>query len=739
LNSANFGVIDVGMVRSSKVNPRSLQDLAFSHAEMAERLKVEERRVKLLLGEVDRLSSELDCVRSSQRLETDNRLVVEEVLWRTRDHLEIAVEAADLVLWDMKQPFQQIALQHQWCELIGEPRSDTHWDVKVLKERTHPDDVAKVVECMRGVLVGGKERDTLEFRFRRGHRWLWLQAHGAAVEHDSEGRVTALIGTVSDVTQRKEREMSLAAAKELALLQNQAKSSFLSTFSHEVRTPLNGIIGLNALLKSSKLDTEQQHWVALMEQSGQALLRLMNDTLDLSKIEAGKMLVESEPFELMPFLNSTCNVFVAQATVKGIRFDKAFDWGLPNVVLGDAGRMRQLLSNLLANAIKFTDPGGHVSLSVEVRAGNSLPLLVFTVRDSGIGIGEQEMSKLFQPFQQATNIARQYGGSGLGLAICAKLVDLMGGKMHVKSRVGEGSSFIVQVPLYLPSGAAPSDLFGYAAQTAQVAKDIPKPEFHVLVAVTLPSSHGAFGAVLSALGCSVSIAGNESEVLDLTRRHCVDAILMEPQTHNCSCLSLVSTIRAEEAAGNLSRLPIIAMVLEGVAAEAEAALMAAGMDGWVCTPAELHTRIETLMRIGPHSRGSAVPTRVNAHQDREEVTLPAFEAVADKSEWLGLDREVLPLASSSHGQVFQIEQHLRGLLDGLGRDQGAEDLARVRSVLHKLDLMEGHVNAKRAKMLCSGLTLAASSGNRALFARALPLLRSELEQVLASVARKAMP
>lgn len=399
---------------------------------------------------------------------------------------------------------------------------------------------------------------------------------------NAEGKVTALVGTILDVTEKNLLEQELRQAKRVAEAASQAKSDFLANMSHEIRTPMNGVIGMTDLALDTVLTATQREYLSTVKNSAQSLMVILNDILDFSKIEAGKLNIEAVEFPLVSTFADTLKSIVVRAEKKGLALEYHPQTGLPDRVIGDPGRIRQVLTNLCDNAIKFTAQG---SVAVYLRY-TPLPSggceLQIAVQDTGIGIPADKQQGVFEAFNQAdTSTTRQFGGTGLGLTICSRLVQLMGGRIWVDSQLGRGSTFHFTVAVQgvqAEPTALPSE------SQAMANPDTPptgSPSLRVLLVEDHPINQLLATTLLKKWGHTVVLAKNGQEAVDLFAGTSWDLVLMDMQMPVMGGLEATRLIRAQEAPGQ--HTPIVAMTANAMESDKQACVDA-GMDEHLAKP-----------------------------------------------------------------------------------------------------------------------------------------------------------
>ena len=393
------------------------------------------------------------------------------------------------------------------------------------------------------------------------------------------------VTTYTDITERKRAERMLILAKERAEEAARAKSSFLATMSHEIRRPMIGVLGMLHLLNDSELSAEQLDHLQTARSSANALLAILNDILDFSKLDAGQMRLEATDFDLIRLIEETVALMRPAAADKGLALDAVLAPGLPRQVVGDPSRLRQVLSNLIGNAVKFTESGG---ITVAVRPDEdaaSLARIRFEVADTGIGIPPEAGKALFSEFVQAdSTISRRFGGTGLGLSICKRLVEMMDGGIGFDSTVGRGTTFWFTVRVGLASVMAKSQSSDSLPSLAPLS---------VLLAEDNPVNQKLTTTLLSRWGHQVTLARNGAEAVDRLLDQSYDVVLMD--VHMPGIDGLEATRRIRAMGGPMALVPIIAMtadVLEGD----DNACRDAGMDDYVSKPVDPARLLAALAR-----------------------------------------------------------------------------------------------------------------------------------------------
>ena len=538
----------------------------------------------------------------------------------------------------------------------------------------------------------------------------------------------SLLGVYRDITELREREEALAAAKEAAEharaeaeAANSAKSTFLATMSHEIRTPMNGVLGMIEVLERQGLSAGQQRTVATMRDSAQALLRIIDDVLDFSKIEAGKLSLEQTTFSLSALMDQVRQTFLPLAEAKGLSVESLVDPGSHDALIGDPTRVRQILFNLVGNALKFTERGGIVLRAGTAPLGEERTRVTLVVQDTGVGLSEEERSRLFRPFSQAdSSTTRRFGGTGLGLSIVRRLAELMDGSVTVASELGRGSTFTVE--LTLVAAADDSPLLGLsrpapAAASSSVGYD---EQRKVLVVDDHPVNREVLIRQLAILGVDSDSAVDGAEALAMWQAGDYVLVLADIHMPKLDGYELTRQIRAIEAQRGAARTPLVAVTANVMKGE-EQRCLTAGMDAYLGKPISIDRLQVTLQRwlsIGADE----------AQGDADDA--PAPSAVLDRSilgAWLGDDAAaVRSLLGKFRDAAIDAERQVAD-----ASRQG--DLAALTAAAHKLKGAAAAVGAIGVGRCATALEAAAKAGDWSRCRGELGPLAEDIRRVIAEI------
>lgn len=473
-------------------------------------------------------------------------------------------------------------------DLFGLEKGSLPPSVKSFQERIHPDDLPSVYEAVSQHI---KSREPLRFQFRARHasgQYRWYLGSGQAIWNE-QGRAKRMIGSISDIQDLKD-------AKEEAEAANRAKSAFLASMSHELRTPMNGVLGMAQVLEQTDLSSRQAKMVKTILSSGENLLKILNDILDLSKIEAGKLEMEQTQFCFDEVLSPLKHMYTERAEERGLAIRFEFEGDIEAQVQGDVVRIRQILYNLIDNAIKFTQRG-LVTITLELGRPKGTTLqLRGSVKDTGIGMSDEVVSRLFTPFTQAdSSTTRKYGGTGLGLSICRSLVSLMGGEISVVSQEGQGSDFTFTIPLEAIELEPDAACRGGNRSRSGLC-DSGKPR--LLIAEDNHFNQEVIRAMLEAMDAEITMVEDGQGAIEAAQSSAYDLILMDVQMPGMDGVSATQAIREREGRLNAKPVPIIA-VTANVMPEQVKDYQQVGMNDFIRKPVmvqELYDKISVYCR-----------------------------------------------------------------------------------------------------------------------------------------------
>jgi PAS domain S-box-containing protein len=558
-----------------------------------------------------------------------------------------------------------LQVNDRYCQITGYRREELLQMTPV--DLIYPDDRQRHHDLLAQFHQGQTPVYSVEQRrVRKDGTVVWVQVN-ASMLCDRDGCPLRVAEVCQDITERKMAEEALAAAQQNAELAkaaaeaaNQAKSQFLAHMSHELRTPMNAILGMTELALLEPLSAGVRGDLETVKESADVLLTLINEVLDLSRIEAGVPFLESQPFSLQPLLEETLKVHARRASEKGLELACHVAPAVPDRLVGDPLRLRQVLSNLLGNAVKFTDRGG-VVLCVDVEADCSADVHVqFAVTDTGIGIAPEYHHRVFEPFTQADpSMTRRFGGSGLGLAIVSRLVKMMGGRIELASQLGQGSTFSCTVPLRRANDPPASEsqprlleqlkdlpslvVDRHAGTRGLLEQTAPRP-LRILLAEDTPANQKLTVQLLRRRGHTVVVAQNGQEAVERLGQEPFDVVLMDVQMPVMDGFQATGEIRRMQQ-GAPTRTPIIAMTAHALKGDRERCL-AAGMDAYLSKPINAQELIALIERL---ANPPCVAQPTPAQDPLSSVPLDPLPA----------DPPVPPTVSQAGPAEFDLEEAVR--------------------------------------------------------------------------------
>lgn len=515
------------------------------------------------------------------------RTQAERSLLAAEERFSLAIEGTNDGIFDWDLVGNGVFYSGQFFKMLGYARRSYTGTMEDFYALVHPEDEDRIVNAIEQFIGGRIPEFSVVFRMKHydGH-WVWIKSRATAV-YDPAGRIIRMVGSHSDITYMKQYEEQLKEEKESAERANRAKTDFLAHMSHEIRTPLTAVSGIAEIMDNNRSQLSEKHQILVrtLLTSTQSLKDLLNDILDFSKIESGDIELVEDVFSLRELFEQVISIMSVQARKKDIRF--SFDYeALHNMMMtGDVVRLRQIIINLLGNAIKFTDKGGIVNVTAFSDNIDGETSLQIDVMDSGIGIPAEHRETVFERFKQGdSSVSRKYGGTGLGLPISRQLARLMGGEISFVSEPGNGTTFTLRIPFVsMVALNEDNDDSAVSHSLNEKIREILTPDHRLLMVEDYEGNIVVLGYILDELGYAYDIARTGHEALALWRANKYDLILMDIQMPGMDGISTTREIRNLEQEGGLPHTPIIGMTAHALVGDKDKCI-AAGMDSYLPKP-----------------------------------------------------------------------------------------------------------------------------------------------------------
>ncbi len=619
------------------------------------------------------------------------------ILAASRDRYRSVIDSLSEVVFQIDQAGRWRFLNRAWSRLAGEEVTDA-LGRKALG-RAAAEDRHGLLQLYRALKAGAPQAEPHEFRYLSTDgttRWAEITAFPA---YDEVSGAPLVAGTLRDVTEARETEATRKAAREATDRANRARAEFLATVSHEIRTPINGVVGMTGLLLDTQLTPEQWRYASTLRTSAEHLLQIINDILDYSKIDAGKLEFEHTRMRVSEIVDSVIAITAPKAGAKGVEIKRIVPATLPHNLLGDPGRLRQILLNLVGNAVKFTDHGS-VTVELEIRdETNTGASLVMIVTDTGVGIPADAIPGLFSEFSQVdSSVSRRFGGTGLGLAICKRLLDGMKGAIAVESAVGIGSMFRCTVPLEKDPNLDP-ELPVVEPEPAVAAFAL---RGRVLVAEDNPANQLIIAAVLDKYGLRVDLVSNGVEAVNAVRSFPYDLVLMDMQMPEMD--GLEATLAIRRLGGKAGSIPIIGVTANAFKEDHDRC-REAGMQDIVTKPFRW---TDLAKRMAPWLPASDQPPVEPASDEAAPTPLLDGLAVGSQAVYDKLVSEVGQEAALAITDVFLRDSRAR--VGRMADHAASEDAMALAREAHALKGSVDMLGFERLTLLASMLEMAGKEG-----------------------------